>query len=271
MAGAGRGVDQAFRQGLPTAGHRAHPEDTYRESFYHPILADVIDELETKGLTEISDGAYATTDLATARYWTQDRGATDLLYVVGAPQAQHFKMIFEMARQAGRLAGWLHEDNSAVHIGFGSILGEDGKTIRTREGGSIKLVELLNEAIERAAAIVAERTELDESERGRTSPALLASGRSKYADLSSDRERDYVFAWDRMLAMDGNTAVYLQYANTRILSILRKANSQPSPGTPVVLDEPAERALVLQLLQWPSALTATIEAYAPHKLCGYMY
>lgn len=270
------------------------PKDIYGESFYNPALADVIEELEEKKLTEVSDGAlcvfppgftnrdgdrlplivrkrdggygYATTDLATARYWTQDRGATDLLYVVGTPQAQHFKMIFE----AARLAGWLHADNSAAHIGFGSILGDDGKTIRTRAGGSIKLVELLNEAIERAATTVAERTELDAAERAEVARAV-GIGAVKYADLSSDREKDYVFSWERMLAMDGNTAVYLQYANTRILSILRKATNQPSAIPPVVLDEPAERDLALQLLQWPPALEAAVNAYAPHKLCGYLY
>lgn len=270
------------------------PEDTYGESFYNPVLADVIEELEAKELTEVSDGAlcvfpqgftnrdgdrlplivrksdggygYATTDLATARYWTEERGAGDLLYVVGSPQAQHFKMIFEVARQAG----WLHEDNDAVHIGFGAILGEDGKTIRTRAGGSIKLVELLTEAIDRAAAIVAERIELNETERAAVARAV-GIGAVKYADLSSDREKDYVFAWDRMLAMEGNTAVYLQYANTRILSILRKATSRPAIGTPVMLGEAAERDLVLQLLRWPAALDAAISAYAPHKLCGYLY
>lgn len=270
------------------------PEDTYGESFYNPMLAEVIGELEAKELTEVSDGAlcvfppgftnrdgdrlpliarksdggygYAITDLATARYWTKERGAVDLLYVVGSPQAQHFKMIFEVARQAG----WLHEDNHAVHIGFGAILGEDGKTIRTRAGGSIKLVELLTEAIDRAAAIVAARTELDETERAGVARAV-GIGAVKYADLSSDREKDYVFAWDRMLAMEGNTAVYLQYANTRILSILRKATSRPAIGTPVMLGEAAERDLVLQLLRWPAALDAGISAYAPHKLCAYLY
>ncbi|MGH3468285.1 MAG: arginine--tRNA ligase [Thermocrispum sp.] len=275
-------------------GIELEPSDTYGESFYNPVLANVIEELEANGLTEVSDGAlcvfppgftnregdrlplivrksgggygYATTDLATARYWTQDRGATDLLYVVGTPQAQHFKMIFEAARQAG----WLHEDNSAVHIGFGSILGEDGKTIRTRAGDSIKLVELLSESIERAAANVAERSELDDAQRADVARAV-GIGAVKYADLSSDREKDYVFSWDRMLAMDGNTAVYLQYANTRILSILRKATNAPSGSTLVQLDEPAERELALQLLQWPPALDAAIQSYAPHKLCGYLY
>jgi arginyl-tRNA synthetase len=215
-----------------------------------------------------SDGGYgyASTDLATARYWTGERGATDLLYVVGTPQSQHFQMVFAASRDAG----WITDEHTATHIGFGSILGEDGKTIRTRAGGSIKLVELLTEAVEQAAAIVAERSELDEAERAEVARAV-GIGAVKYADLSNDREKDYVFSWEKMLAMDGNTAVYLQYANTRILSILRKAGAAPEPGTKVALTEPAERALALQVAQFPAAVQAAIDAYAPHKLGTYLY
>ncbi|WP_199433664.1 arginine--tRNA ligase [Qaidamihabitans albus] len=269
-------------------------EDIHGESFYNPYLAEVIDELEAKELTEISDGAvcvfppgftnrdgdrlpliirksdggygYATTDLATVRYWTRERGVTDLLYVVGTPQAQHFAMIFTASRQAG----WLTNEHRAEHIGFGSILGEDGKTIRTRAGGSVKLVELLTEAIDRAAAIVADRSELGDEERHAVARAV-GIGAVKYADLSGDRERDYTFDWDRMLAMDGNTAVYLQYANARILSVLRKAGEAPAPGTPVTLVEAAERDLLLKLLQLPAAVTSATETYLPHRLCTYLY
>ncbi|MET0237869.1 MAG: arginine--tRNA ligase [Kibdelosporangium sp.] len=270
------------------------PEDMYGESFYNPFLADTVDELEHKGLTRISDGAlcvfpagftnregeplplimrksdggygYASTDLATVRYWTGTREATDLLYVVGSPQSQHFQMIFAASRDAG----WLTDEHTAEHIGFGSILGEDGKTIRTRAGGSIKLAELLIEAVDRAAAVVAERSELDEAERADVARAV-GIGAVKYADLSSDREKDYVFSWEKMLAMDGNTAVYLQYANTRILSVLRKAEETPAPDTKVVLTEKAERDLALQLAQFPAAVQATIDAYAPHKLGTFLY
>ncbi len=285
---------QHFMKVYRLLGIELAPEDTYGESFYNPVLGDVVDELDGKGLTEVSDGAlcvfppgfsnrdgdplplivrksdggygYAATDLATARYWTADRGATDLLYVVGSPQAQHFKMIFEVAR----LAGWLHEDNSAVHIGFGSILGEDGKTIRTRAGSSVKLVELLTEAIDHAAAVISERSQLTEEQRALIAPAV-GIGAVKYADLSNDREKDYVFTWDRMLAKEGNTAAYLQYANARIQSVLRKAGALPPAGSEVLLQEPAERDLVLQLLRWPSALNSAIAAYAPHRLCGALY
>ncbi|MEO6089831.1 MAG: arginine--tRNA ligase [Umezawaea sp.] len=268
-------------------------EDVYGESFYNPYLADTVAELEAKGLTEVSDGAlcvfppgfsnregdrlpliirksdggynYASTDLATIRYWTGERGVTDLLYVVGTPQAQHFTMVFTAARQAG----WL-TDQHAEHIGFGSILGEDGKTIRSRAGGTIKLVDLLTEAVDHAAAVIAERTDFDAAEQARLAK-VVGIGAVKYADLSSDRERDYVFTWEKMLAKEGNTSVYLQYANARIRSILAKAGSLPSAGAPVTLTEPAERALVVKLLGFPAAVDAAIEAYAPHKLSTYLY
>ena len=269
------------------------PDDIYGESFYNPFLADTVAQLEAKGLTEISDGAlcvfppgftnregdrlpliirkrdggynYATTDFATIRYWTEERGVTDLLYVVGTPQAQHFQMVFTTARQAGFLT-----DQHAEHIGFGSILGEDGKTIRSRAGGTIKLVELLDEAVDHAAAVIAERTEFDAAEQARLA-RIVGIGAVKYADLSNDRERDYVFTWEKMLAKEGNTSVYLQYANARILSILRKAGELPAAGTPVTLTQPAERALVIKLLGFPAAIQATVDAYAPHKLSSYLY
>lgn len=273
-------------------GIQLAPEDTYGESFYNSELAGVVDELEAKGLAEISDSAvcvfppgftnrdgdrlpmivrksdggygYATTDLATVRYWVDERGATDLLYVVGSPQEQHFAMVFAASRQAG----WLAEDTRAVHIGFGSVLGADGKTIRTRAGGSIKLVDLLTEAVDRAAAVMADR--VDAAQRAEVARAV-GIGAVKYADLSNDREKDYVFDSDGMLAMDGNTAVYLQYANTRALSVLRKAGERPERGTTVVITEPAERDLLLQLLRWPAAVRGALEGYAPHKLCNYLY
>lgn len=270
------------------------PQDTYGESFYNPFLDDIVTDLQAKGLTQISDGAvcvfppgfsnregeplplivrksdggygYAATDLATARYWVHERGMTDLLYVVGSPQAQHFQMVFAASRQAG----YLTENTNATHIGFGTILGADGKTIRTRAGGSIKLVELLTEAVDHAAAVIAERSELPEADQADVAQAV-GIGAVKYADLSSDREKDYVFTWEKMLSHEGNTSVYLQYANARIQSILNKAATLPGPGTPVSLAEPAERALAIKLLQFPAAITAATETFNPHKLCGYLF
>lgn len=269
-------------------------KDAYGESFYNPYLDDTVAQLEARGLTTVSDGAvcvfppgftnregeplplivrkrdggygYAATDLATIRYWVDERGVQDLLYVVGSPQSQHFQMIFAVARQAG----WLTDAQHAEHIGFGAVLGEGGKQVRTRAGGTIKLVDLLTEAVDRAAAIVAERSELDAAEQAQVARAV-GIGSVKYADLCSDRDKDYVFSWPKMLAMDGNTAVYLQYANARILSIVRKAGTLPPAGTPVLLTADAERALVLRLLQWPAAVAATTGTYRPHTLCGYLY
>jgi arginyl-tRNA synthetase len=283
-----------FRQVYQLLGIQLTDADRYGESFYNPMLADTIDDLERKGLTTVSEGAvcvfpagftnregeplplilrksdggygYHVTDLATVRYWVGERGATDLLYVVGTPQAQHFQMVFEACREAG----YLTRPDQAVHIGFGSILGEDGKTIRTRAGGSVKLVELLSEAVDNAAAVVAERSELDAATQAEVARAV-GIGAVKYADLAGDREKDYVFTWEKMLAKDGNTSVYLQYANARIRSILRKAGELPEAGTPVTLTEPAERALALQLVRLPAAVDAATEAYAPHKLCTYLY
>ncbi|WP_370947825.1 arginine--tRNA ligase [Amycolatopsis sp. cg5] len=264
-------------------------DDVYGESFYNPYLDGIVEAL--KGISEISDGAvcvfpdgftnregdrlplivrkrdggygYAATDFATFRYWTGERGATDLLYVVGTPQAQHFAMLFAVCRQAG----WLTDEQHAEHLGFGSVLGEDGKMMKTRAGKSIRLVELLTEAVERAAAIVAERSTLPETEQAAVARAI-GIGAAKYADLSSDRERDYTFSYDRMLAMEGNTNVYLQYANTRGRSILAKSEED---GGPILLTKPQERELVLTLLRFPSAFASALESYAPHKLCTYLY
>ena len=264
--------------------------DVYGESFYNPYLAEVIDEVE--GISEISDGAvcvfppgfanrdgdplplilrkrdggygYPVTDLATARYWTRERGMTDLLYVVGLPQSQHFQMVFA----ASRMAGYLGVGHTAVHIGFGTVLGEDGKAIRSRSGDALKLVDLLEEAVQHAGAVVAERSKLDAAEQAEVARAV-GLGAVKYADLSGDREKDYTFTWERMLSTDGNTSVYLQYANARIHSILRRAGDT-APG-PIRLDEPAERALGLKLAQFPSAVAAAVEGYAPHKVCQHLF
>jgi arginyl-tRNA synthetase len=268
--------------------------DIYGESFYNPYLDGVVSELEGKGLTELSDGAvclfppgftnregerlpliirkrdggygYAATDLATVRYWLGERNMTDLLYVVGTPQAQHFAMVFA----ASRLAGWLTDEHRAVHVNFGTILGADGKTIRTRAGGSLKLVELLSEAVDNAAVVVAERSGLDPAEQ-REVAVSVGIGAVKYADLSNDREKDYTFTWEKMLAKEGNTSVYLQYANARIQSVLRRAGERPGTGTPIVVAAPAERALVIKLLQLPAVFDAAVSGYAPHKLCTYLY
>ncbi len=270
-------------------------EDIDAESRYNPVLPEVVAELEAKGLTEVSQGAlcvfppgfkgrdgerlplivryshggygYATTDLAAVRMRVREFDATRLVYVVGSPQALHFSMVFA----AGRMAGWL-DGHRAEHAQFGSVLGSDGKMLRTRSGDPIKLIDLLDEADQRAAKIVEDRSELDPLARSTVAHAV-AMGALKYFDLSFQRERDYVFDWDRMLAFDGNTGPYLQYAVTRIRSIFRRAgidDQQASSGR-IVLDEPAERALALALLGLGEAVEAVAATMEPHRLCTYLF
>jgi len=270
-------------------------EDIDAESRYNPVLPEVVAELEAKRLTEVSQGAlcvfppgfngrdgerlplivryshggygYATTDLAAVRMRVREFDATRLVYVVGSPQALHFSMVFA----AGRMAGWL-DGHRAEHAQFGSVLGSDGKMLRTRSGDPIKLIDLLDEADQRAAKIVEDRSELDPLARSTVAHAV-AMGALKYFDLSFQRERDYVFDWDRMLAFDGNTGPYLQYAVTRIRSIFRRAgidDQQASSGR-IVLDEPAERALALALLGLGEAIEAVAATMEPHRLCTYLF
>ncbi|MFD5095453.1 arginine--tRNA ligase [Amycolatopsis thailandensis] len=282
-----------FAQVYELLGIGLSSEDVYGESFYNPFLATVVDELAASGLTEISDGAvcvfpdgfrnregeplplivrkrdggygYAATDLATLRYWTGQRGVTDLLYVVGAPQAQHFAMVFAVCRAAG----WLREEHRAEHIGFGTVLGEDGRAMKTRAGESVRLSDLLTEAIAHAAGVIDGRDDLSPEIREEVARAI-GIGAIKYADLSGDRERDYVFSWERMLSKNGNTSVYLQYANARIRSVLAKAD-QDLAGARVLLGHPAERALALALVRFPEAVGAATAGHLPHKLCTYLY
>ncbi len=272
-------------------------DDLAGESFYNDLLGPTCDELEQRGLAVLSDGAlcvfppgfsgrdggpmplmvkksdggfgYDATDLAALRYRTRDLGATSLVYVVGSPQAQHLALVFAGATVAGWLGGVT--GRRAVHVGFGSVLGTDGKMLKTRTGASVKLIDLLDEAVERAAAIVAERSELSPEEQAEVAEAVGIGG-VKYADLSSDRIRDYTFDYDRMLATDGNTAAYLQYAAARCRSILRKADLPPADRpTEVVVAEPAERLLAVALLRLDGAVRATAADLAPHKLCGHLF
>jgi arginyl-tRNA synthetase len=275
---------------------RLTADDFFGESFYNDRLQLVVDELEELGLIELSDGAkcvfpegftnregrplplivqksdggfgYAATDLATIRRRTTELGATRLLYVVGAPQSQHLQMVFAVARKAG----WLQPPARAEHIGHGSILGEDGKIFRTRAGDSVKLIDLLDEAVARATRSVAEKNpDLDEQTRARVAH-VLGIGAIKYADLSTDRTKDYVFDYDRMLSFNGNTAPYLQYAHARIRSIFRRAQiDPPSDVSHIVLDEPAERALAIELLLFGSVVDNVAESLEFHRLAHYLY
>jgi arginyl-tRNA synthetase len=274
--------------------------DQAGESMYNPLLADTVVELDRLGLLVESEGAlcvfppgfttregnplplivrksdggfgYDTTDLAAIRYRLRDLGATHLLYVVGAPQREHLEMIFETAR----LAGWLVPPARAEHVAFGSVLGADRKMYRTRAGGSIRLVDLLDEAVERAARVVAEKApDLGPAEAAAVSEAV-GIGAVKYADLSNDRVKDYVFDWDRMLDFSGNTAPYLQYAHARVRSVFRRAEADgiavdPAGLAPAAEFHPAERRLALEILSFDGSVHATEAALQPHRLCTYLF
>jgi len=270
-------------------------QDFFGESFYNDQLQSVVDELDQLGLLQVSDGArcvfpagyknrqgeplplivqktdggfgYAATDLATIRRRLRVLGATRLLYVVGLPQRQHLEMIFETAREVG----WLVPPARAEHVGHGSILGEDGKILRTRAGSSVKLIDLLDEAIARATAIVAEKNPaLDEQAREHVAQAV-GIGAVKYADLSTQRSKDYVFDYDRMLSFEGNTAPYLQYAHARICSIFRRSGLEPPDAKHVIVAEPAERALAIELLAFAGVVTEVAGTLECHRLAQYLY
>jgi arginyl-tRNA synthetase len=271
-------------------------DDVVGESFYNSLLPVVVEELAAQGLLVEHDGAlcvfpegfenrngdplplivrksdggygYPATDLASIRDRTGRREATRLVYVVDAGQSLHFRLVFAVAA----LAGYLPDPAAAVHVAFGLVLGPDGKKMASRSGSSERLIDLLNEGVDRASASIAERPS-DLSVEARAGVArALGIGAIKYADLSTERTRDYLFDWDRMLAFEGNTGPYLQYAHARIRSIFRRAEvPPPSRGTRPVLGEPQERALALQLLGFPAAVEATAEAYSPAKLCTYLF
>ncbi len=269
--------------------------DVVGESYYNPMLADVVAELGRKGILVEDAGAqcvfppgftnrqgeplplivqksdegfgYAATDLAALRDRVQRLGADRMLYVVGAPQAQHLLMCFAVAR----MAGWLHDGVQAVHVSFGNVLGADHKMLKSRSGESVKLVELLDEAVERAAPLVADRAGEDGGTEGGDIARAVGIGAVKYADLSTERTRDYVFDWDRMLAFEGNTGPYLQYAHARIRSIFRRGAVEPPEPLDPSLEEPAERALAIELLRFNEAFQESLATYSPHKLCGYLF
>jgi len=284
-------------------------DDIVGESYYNSMLPEVVADLDRLGLlvtdagarcvfppgftnrhgeplpliVQKSDGGYgyAATDLAAIRDRVDRLGADRILYVVGAPQAQHLSMCMAVARMAGWLPGLDGPAGSeepagptAEHVAFGSVLGSDGKMFKTRSGESVKLADLLGEAVTRARAALDERSPGGGSgDDDRTGLArALGIGAVKYADLSTDRTRDYVFDWDRMLAFEGNTGPYLQYAHARIRSIFRRGEADvPDPTVPPLLDEPAERALALRLLGYGEAVRSAAAVSAPSKLCTYLY
>ncbi|HVE95655.1 MAG TPA: arginine--tRNA ligase, partial [Pseudonocardiaceae bacterium] len=277
-------------------GVRLTVEDFAGESAYNDELASVAAELESLGVAKESDGAlcvfpdgfsgrdgepvplivrksdggygYASTDLAAIRRRLRDLGATRLLYVVGSPQHQHLEMVFEAAREAG----WLVAPARAEHIGHGSVLGKDGKMLRSRAGDSVRLIDLIEEAVTRAtAAVIDKNPDLDGATRAAVARAV-GIGAMKYADLSTDRGKDYILDYDRMLSFDGNTAPYLQYAHARIRSIFRRAGIEsPDAIDRIVISAPAERALALAVLEFPGVVAEIEQSMQFHRLAAYLF
>lgn len=266
-------------------------DHTLGESYYNPVLGDVVKELQAKGIVEESRGAlvvfhgenqppslvrkgdgaytYTTTDLATIRHRVDVFHADVVLYVVDFRQSLHFQQLYRIAKL------WGYTKVDLEHISFGSVLGADGKPIKTREGGAIELSALLDESIERARKIVDENSaELPEDERQRIAEAV-GIGAAKYADLCQNRSSDYLFSWDKMLAMQGNTGAYMQYAYARNRSIFRKVGVTPESirelAPAVLLDTPQERALAIALLRFPEALDAAVAEYKPSAITSYLW
>lgn len=269
------------------------------ESYYNPMLADTVADLEAKGLIQISDGAkciflegfqnregqplplmvqksdggynYDTTDIAAIRQRTQIEKADRIIYVVDAGQSTHFQMIFKAAEKAGYLDP---KKIKVEHVPFGLVLGADGKKFRTRSGETERLVDLLQEAIDEAKKILAERSpEMSEQERDALAHAL-GIGAVKYADLSSHRISDYMFSYERMLRFEGNTAAFLMYAYVRVAGIKRKVKSDIDDilqKSKIALEHPSEIALGQHLMQFGEALEQVSRELLPNRLTDYLY
>ncbi|MEW1700675.1 arginine--tRNA ligase [Streptomyces sp. NPDC093249] len=271
--------------------------DVVGESGYNDMLAETCRILEESGVAVRSEGAlcvffddvkgpdgnptplivqksdggfgYAATDLSAIRDRVGNLKATTLLYVVDARQSLHFKMVFETARRAG----WLNDEVKAVQLAFGTVLGKDGKPFKTREGETVRLVDLLDEAVDRATAVVREKA----GKVGLTEPEIVENGQYvgigavKYADLSTSAARDYKFDLDQMVSLNGDTSVYLQYAYARIRSIFGKAGDRTAQAHPELELAPAERALALHLDQFGEVISEAAAEHAPHKLAAYLY
>jgi arginyl-tRNA synthetase len=277
-------------------------EDTAGESTYRDELAPLVEDLLARGVATESDGAivvdlkddgieepclvrksdggflYATTDMAAIRRRVQRFGASRVIYCVDARQSLHFKQVFAASRRAGY--DTLPDGSRATmhHAAFGTVLGEDNKPFKTRSGENVKLADLLEEAEQRAIEAVAEKNpDLSAQERAEVARAIGMSA-IKYADLSSDRIKDYVFSFDRMLAFEGDTGPYLLYALVRIKSILRRAGEGGHEIAQLLGDRPAfalesveEKQLALKLLRYPDALRSASDSLEPHRLCNYVY
>lgn len=263
------------------------------ESFYRERLGPVVDEFVRSGVAKESDGAivveiegdetpllirksdggflYATTDLAAIRYRIQELGAQRVIYVVDNRQRDHFRKVFEAIRKIGwdRLPGGGRAE--LRHVAFGAVCGADGKPLKTRSGENIRLKDLLLEAIDRAGAIVRDKNpDLPDPEQKDVARAV-GIGSVKYADLSTHLVKDYIFAWDRMLAFEGNTGAYLQNQYVRIRSIGRKAPDDVRADAAFLIAAVEEKSLALALLRYSGTLASVAETLEPHRLCQYLY
>lgn len=265
-------------------------ENERGESFYNPMLRKVVDDLKSAEIAVESEGAivvpseefdnpliiektgggflYGTTDLAAIRYRVTQLQAQRIIYTTDSRQSQHFAQVFAAARKAG----WA-QDAALEHAPFGTMLGEDGKPFKTRTGDTVKLKDLLDEAEQRALKLVSGKNPDFQDAQKRTVAHAVGIGAVKYSDLSKDRVSDYVFSWDKMLSMDGNTAPYLQYAHARIRSIFRKAKAVDVGGRNVamMLESPFELSLARHLLRLTEIVDLVARELKPHHLCAYLY
>lgn len=272
-------------------------DDVMGESLYNPMLPGIVAALKAKGLAVESEGAtvvfldefknkegdpmgviiqkkdggylYTTTDIACAKYRYETLHADRVLYYIDSRQHQHLMQAWTIVRKAG----YVPDSVPLEHHMFGMMLGKDGKPFKTRAGGTVKLADLLDEALERARRLVAEKNPDMPADELEKLANAVGIGAVKYADLSKNRTTDYIFDWDNMLAFEGNTAPYMQYAYTRVLSVFRKANidEQALASAPVIISEDREAQLAARLLQFEETLTVVAREGTPHVMCAYLY
>ncbi|HCL5269520.1 TPA: arginine--tRNA ligase [Salmonella enterica] len=272
-------------------------DDVMGESLYNPMLPGIVADLKAKGLAVESEGAtvvfldefknkegdpmgviiqkkdggylYTTTDIACAKYRYETLHADRVLYYIDSRQHQHLMQAWTIVRKAG----YVPDSVPLEHHMFGMMLGKDGKPFKTRAGGTVKLADLLDEALERARRLVAEKNPDMSADELEKLANAVGIGAVKYADLSKSRTTDYIFDWDNMLAFEGNTAPYMQYAYTRVLSVFRKADidEQALASAPVIISEDREAQLAARLLQFEETLTVVAREGTPHVMCAYLY
>ncbi|EJX3149150.1 arginine--tRNA ligase [Salmonella enterica] len=272
-------------------------DDVMGESLYNPMLPGIVADLKAKGLAVESEGAtvvfldefknkegdpmgviiqkkdsgylYTTTDIACAKYRYETLHADRVLYYIDSRQHQHLMQAWTIVRKAG----YVPDSVPLEHHMFGMMLGKDGKPFKTRAGGTVKLADLLDEALERARRLVAEKNPNMPADELEKLANAVGIGAVKYADLSKNRTTDYIFDWDNMLAFEGNTAPYMQYAYTRVLSVFRKADidEQALASAPVIISEDREAQLAARLLQFEETLTVVAREGTPHVMCAYLY